>query len=250
MLRDIVVIGDKIEINKTNSRGHEPENTKRYVSQLLDYVDTDVINIAMPIDGGKIIPLEVGESYNLCFYASKGLFQCTCNIINRTKEDNIYTAVAQITSELEKIQRRQFYRMECLLDVEYRIISREESLLKDSLKKNQVNQALKVEIEKKLKSYDKDYLKASITDLSGGGARFTSDISLQKEDKLVIKLALIISGIIKNYSIGAEVISSTKLLNRIGKYENRVEFRDIGKKEREEIIKYIFEQERQKRRNV
>jgi c-di-GMP-binding flagellar brake protein YcgR len=45
------------------------------------------------------------------------------------------------------------------------------------------------------------------------------------------------------------VIVSDKLLNYPEKYENRVEFTDIGRADREDLIKYVFEQERKRRKN-
>jgi c-di-GMP-binding flagellar brake protein YcgR len=49
--------------------------------------------------------------------------------------------------------------------------------------------------------------------------------------------------------LGADIVSSGRIINRLGVYEHRAEFNDITQKDREALIKYIFEQERRRRRN-
>ena len=51
----------------------------------------------------------------------------------------------------------------------------------------------------------------------------------------------------KKYEVISKVISCIELDNRPGTYEHRVQYYDIDPVEREEIIKYIFEEERKSR---
>ena len=51
----------------------------------------------------------------------------------------------------------------------------------------------------------------------------------------------------KKYEVICKVISAMELENRQGTYEHRVRFYDIDPMAREEIIKYIFEEERKSR---
>jgi c-di-GMP-binding flagellar brake protein YcgR len=53
----------------------------------------------------------------------------------------------------------------------------------------------------------------------------------------------------KPFDIMAKVIYSKKIENRPGYFENRVKFEYITKTTREEIIKYIFDEERKNRKN-
>jgi c-di-GMP-binding flagellar brake protein YcgR len=39
------------------------------------------------------------------------------------------------------------------------------------------------------------------------------------------------------------IISAEKMVNRVGFYEYRVQFKEVLKEDRESIIKYIFEEE-------
>ena len=72
MLDGIISIGDKIEIQMLDHNGKPVHIGRTFVSQLIDFIDQDVINIAAPIVFRRTILLQVGENYNLCFYTRKG----------------------------------------------------------------------------------------------------------------------------------------------------------------------------------
>jgi c-di-GMP-binding flagellar brake protein YcgR len=250
MLQDILTIGDKIDIKHLDRFGRPAHNAKTFVSQLIDFVDFDVIHIAAPITSSTPIILNVGEGYKLCFYTNKGLYQCNCVILSNRRENNIIVAVVRITSNLEKYQRRQYYRLECIIDMEYRVITSEEELLE---KKFQMEDFAsgdeRTQYRKILTRLQNEWVLASITDISGGGARFNSEVLHNHGDKLQIKLDLRLGSELRKMVLGAIVISSGSIENRTGVYEHRVEFNNIMKKDREDLIKYIFEQERRRRKN-
>lgn len=250
MLQDVLSVGDKIDIEKIDHAGNVMQNVRTYVSQLVNFVDQDVIHIASPIGNNRILVLEVGESYNLCFYSNKGLYQCNCVVINNHKENNVIIAAVRITSDLEKLQRRQYYRLECVHEIEYRAITREEEILENKVRLDDFkNVEERSECRKKLNQLNLNWQKASITDISGGGARFNSKEGHMTGDKVRIRFDFILGNELRKLLINAQMISSTKLTNRSGVYEHRVEFVEIGKNDREVLIKYIFEQERRRRKN-
>lgn len=250
MLRDVLAIGDKIDIKRIDPRGKTFPHGKTLVSQLVDFIDMDVISIATPIISGRIYLLEVGENYNLCFYSSKGLYQCDCTILKNYKENNTIIAVVRITSNLEKYQRRQYFRLECIHEIEYRVVTKEEELLERKLRNEDFQNAdERAECRKRLSLLGNDWIQAAFTDLSGGGARLNSSQQHNQGDKLRIKFDFVIRSELKKMVLGADLISSNRIMNRTGMYEHRVEFNDIMQKDREILIKYIFEQERKRRRN-
>jgi c-di-GMP-binding flagellar brake protein YcgR len=250
MLNKILSLGDKIDIKRLDSNGRIVKSMKTFVSQLVDFVDFDVINIATPIVYGKTILLDVGDKFNLCFYSSIGLYQCNCIILSNHKENNTMVSVVRITSNLEKFQRRQYYRLECIHDITYRIITIEEEILMKKLKEEDFQSVEeRNEYRRRLSQYDKAWIQAAIIDLSGGGARFNSNELHNQGEKILMKLDFNISGELKKMQLSAVIITSNKIMNRIGAYEHRVEFQNILQKDREDLIKYIFEQERKRRRN-
>ncbi len=248
MHSDIIRLGDKIDVTHLDRFGRLAHNARTYVSQLIDFVDKDVIQIATPIVSSTPIILNVGESYQLCFYTAKGLFQCNCQVLKNQRDNNIIVAVVRITSNLEKYQRRQYFRLECAEDITYRIITREEEILEERLQKNDYRTEDEYkEYKKRLLVLKAAWFSATMKDISGGGTRFVAAATHEKGDKLQIKLELAFKNEIKTFLAVAVIIAVDRVMNRTGLYEYRVEFTDIMKNDREDLIKYIFEQERKRR---
>jgi len=249
MVSDVVTIGDKLDLKSLSFSTKTIENEKIYKSQVLDFISEDTLSILMPIEGAKVIPLTVGEKYGLCFYTKKGLYQCKSVITDRGRSDNVYVLTVQVISQLEKYQRRQFYRLEYLLEIKYRIISDMEISIMNKLRNyNYENEAEQQNIINSLEALQKDRLSGTILDISGGGARFVSERSHERGNMLELSMEFDNSLGSKEFIIQALILSSNKMINRQGFYEHRVQFRDIPKEEREAIIKFIFEEERRQRK--
>jgi Predicted glycosyltransferase len=249
MLQEVLTLGDKIDIRRLDRNGQPAYNARTYVSQLVDFMEKDVIHIATPIMNSALIVLNIGESYNLCFYTVKGLFQCSCVILQNYKDNNTVIAVVRITSNLEKLQRRQYYRLECILDLMYHIVTKEEETLLRLIHANEFhNNEERSECMKLLEKLEDNWLTATVIDISGGGVRFNSSSLLNQGDRLKIKMDLFLSNLIRKIELNANVVSSGKIMNRSDLFENRVEFKDISKKDREDLIKFVFEQERKRRK--
>lgn len=253
MLQDILSIGDKVHIRQVDHSGKPIRNIQPYVSQLVDFDDTKAIHISAPIVNNQIYLLESNRRYNLCFYTGKGLYQCTCEVIEKCKDNNIVILKVMLISDLEKLQRRQYYRLEMLHEIDYRLVSKEEEQIERlmrQLMQSEIANSVEVDnLKKKLKELDHSWETTTITDLSGGGTRFNSKKIHQPGDKLKIRLDFITSGHLKKLIIDSVIVSASKLINLPGVYEYRVEFMNIRKKDRDDLIKYIFEQERRRRKN-
>ncbi|MBP1753760.1 MAG: hypothetical protein H6Q59_158 [Firmicutes bacterium] len=250
MLREVLSLGDKIDVKPLGRGGKPVLGARILVSQLVDFVDADVLNIAAPIVLGRTIPLPVGENFSLCFYTDKGLYQCNSMVLNNLKDNKTIITTVRIVTNLEKFQRRQYFRLECIHDIEYRPITIEEELLERRLSSEQfAKPEEQAETKRKLAQLNRAWISASVTDLSGGGAKFNSERLHNSGDKLRIKLDFESGGELKKLVLSANVISSNRILTRTGIYEHRVEFIDIMQRDRETLIRYIFEQERKRRRN-
>ena len=249
-MNDILTVGDKIDVRPPDAPGRVVQALKTYVSQVLDIIDEKTISIAMPHGKGLMYVLEKDVKYRLLFYTSKGLYQSFCKLDSIYRENNAIIAQVKLITELEKIQRRQYYRLECVHEINYRVVTQEEIVMEDRLAANKfLNPEERAAVRKKLVQLDRIWHNASITDLSGGGAKFSSDIPHMAGDRVRIKLDFISGGELKRLVLGAIIIASYKHENRSDKFEHRAEFYDIGKADREDLIKYIFEQERKRRRN-
>lgn len=252
MLSNVISIGDKIDLRRISYRKAkeiEEYETKIYVSQLLEYNSNNEALIAMPIVSGRIIPLTVGDHYHLCFYTKKGLFQCKVVITNRSKQNNIHTLTVTFLSDFEKYQRRSYYRLDCVLDIEYRILSTEE--LQWMQKFSDDKHPTQEEQEQYTQKFDEIanlWEEGTAIDISGGGMRFISSTLYEPSDKLRIKLFLEDQGKIQEQVVLASVISSARIPNKTGSIEHRVKFLKISNEQRETIIKFIFQEQRRIRR--
>lgn len=249
MINEIASIGDKLELRKIFSISKKSNKEVIYTSQILDIAADGVLNIAMPIEKGKLIPLTIDDKYQMYLFSSKGLYQCNILITNRYKDDKLFILTVQILSELEKFQRREFYRLDCLIDISYHCLSELEKKLTEKFIHNDfTSEEEKAIWNDKLEELEKVSYQGLLTDLSGGGAKFISDMKLDEELIVSMVIDLQIGSITKQLQLQGDVITSIKLPNRIGYYEHRIKFTDILKEERETIIKYIFEEERRLRR--
>lgn len=239
ILSKYITPGNRIEMQEMKRVKLTEENPKRkvYESQLVDIISDDRIEISIPMDKTKLILLPVDAEYDLFFYTPNGLYQCYARVLDRYKNNQVFTLLLGLTSNLRKYQRREYYRFSCALEMNSRPLQEEEI------------QA----IEK-----DSDILvpglplqKSVIVDISGGGLRFVANYAYEVDSLILCKYNLWIEGESKEYSLFGRVLSSKEIENRPGVYEHRVQYVYMDNDNREEIIKYIFNEERktiQKRR--
>ncbi len=236
MLTNFVKPGQKIELQSVEkvSGDNEEQMRKVYVSRVYDVLSEDRLEVLMPMEKTKLILLPVDAEYNICFYTEQGLYQCFVRIIDRYKCNNVYILVLELVSNLRKFQRREYYRFSCALEMESRDL---------------------LEEEKKALEQD-DYLlipglplrRSVIVDLSGGGLRFVSVQKYASDSVIYITYNLMLNGQKKKYELLGRILSVNEVKGRPGTYEHRVQYLNMDVGAREEIIKYIFEEERKYRR--
>ncbi|ABX43053.1 flagellar brake protein [Lachnoclostridium phytofermentans] len=247
MFKDIASVGDKIELVKINNQGNIINESKRHVSVVYELNEADYASIAIPIENSRLIPLEIGEYYLIYIYNKNGFYQCKAKVIKRFRIQSAYAAQIQIISDLEKQQRRQFFRLDIVQDMSFRVLAEDEW---DEIKKLQnsfINKSNIQEIMEKLQTNKTQiWQDGFMVDLSGGGLKFNSKEVCNKDDIIQVKFTLE-SGP-KKFLIFAKVISCSEAKNLPNIYAKRIVFLNIKNDEREAIVRYIFEEER-KRRN-
>lgn len=245
MISKILSPGDRLEVKKIVSekkrRELEEENSifaKTLISKIYDIIDETQLKIAMPMAEGRIIPLPVNSRFDVCFFSSGGLYSSAFTVIERYKENGLYILVVELIYELKKVQRRQYYRLDCVMEIEY--VKVEEEF---------VNQELdELVLEEKFAELEK--FNGIVMDISGGGIRFASEEELPKNSMVIVKLNLEFGKDQKIFGVLGKVLSSKKVRNNQGMYEQRIEYFEMQAKIREKIIRYIFEQERRLRNKI
>lgn len=242
MITDILQIGNKIDIctlDKSEIRRAEGGKVPILSSQLESVDENGDLVIHMPMHKGKIILLSLGSRYELMFYTRRGLYRGVCQVTDRYKEDNLFMVKMALKSGLNKFQRREYFRLECILGMETYKVDREEALKLDE-----------AHMEQRVKDPEiaETAEKAVIVDISGGGIRFVSEKRHEEGECLIVRTLLKNENMNQPLLVIASVISSRKASANVDRYETRAEFLHLGTKLRETIIKYIFDEDRKLRK--
>lgn len=241
----IIEVGNKIDIRIVN----QIENAKTtgepphiYKSQLLDFFENGDIEISMPSENGQIRLLPLGLRYELVFYTKSGLYRGYGEVKERYKTDNRFMLRVAFHTPLNKYQRREYYRLNCAMEAAFYIINKEMAMLEHT-----------DEIETALRENEEaagEKMSAYVRDISGGGMRFVTDVELPEDSYILVYIRLGEKAQDAVYPIVGRVISSGKVEDVTpAKYEQRVEFILKDSRVREDIIRFIFEEERKARRN-
>lgn len=236
LLSKFIVPGSKIELEAIE-RLLQKDGTykrKKFDSKVVEVIDEEHLEILMPMEQTKLVLLPVNGEYEVHFFTDKGLFQCLVRVVDRYKNGNIFLLSIEMISNLQRYQRREYYRYSCLMDMRIRECSPNE------------NFAIKREAD-----FAPEFLptvQATIVDISGGGIRFTMNSPLERDSYVVVYFTLSMGGRTKEYEVVSKILACKEMENKRGYYEHRIQFMKITNSEREEIIRYIFEEERKKRK--
>lgn len=244
MLTDVLQVGDRVEIRILQEvlKGYKVSGKPRvFISKIFDIPsETDVI-LAMPVESSKVILLPKDVRYDLSFYSKKGLFNCTAEVKGRYKEGHVYSLAMSITSPLQKLQRRKFFRLDCLMDFTYYVLyDDEEKEMTDPYEAHEYH----------LRHFpDEGRKKGTIVDISGGGIRTVTDEPLPIDGELLVFFRVAMDNMEYAFCSFAYVVKCREQEKNRHHYESGLEFKKLDKNERERIVKYIFQEERSKRQN-
>lgn len=235
MLTKLVNPGDAIELTALDRTAKKPVTERKvYASKVYDIISDDQLEILMPMEQSKLLLLPVDGEYMMCFCTKNGLYQCSCRVVDRYKSKGIYSLLVEITSELQKRQRREYYRYACILTMWAReLVEEERAALERGVDY----------IEEELPSR-----KATVVDISGGGLRFVGKNQYEKGSDIYITYELPIQSKVMRIDLIGRVLMSKPIENQPGEFEHRIQYARISREFREQIIRYIFEEERKNRR--
>ncbi len=238
MIEKFISPGDKLEMRSTVEvlLPDGTEGIKLYKTKIYDICEDGRLEIVMPMEQTRLVLLPVDGIYDVCFFSHGGMYKADVRIVDRQKINGIYILVAEMITNLRKHQRREYYRFNCIIGMWTRQMTPQEtfSLMEHGIIGELTDGALS---------------RGVIVDISGGGLRFVSRELFQQDSLLFANFKLTIAEETKEFTLAAKVIYSKEIENRESEYENRLKFVYIKDSEREDIIKYIFEEERRCRKN-
>lgn len=220
MLHTAVTLGDKIELTKKT----EITEADTFYSMIYEIVDDEKILIQAPIEGGRIVPLEKDIIYYACIYTDRGLYRGEVELTRRLKDEKLHYLELTLITPMKKYQRRQYYRMNCILSFQYMVEGTDEI------------------------PEDMEVLQGTLLDISGGGIRFSTDQPIQVDARIKCHLKLNLTSYSIDLIAYGNVLQSKVIEPDRIHYQNRVMFEELDLEDREKIIKFIFEEERRRRK--
>lgn len=235
MVSNFIKPGDKIDINLLHQN-----NGKIYKSSVFGFLNSQIVEIAMPTDGGKMVVFNLGVQCQLYFCTATGLYTCEAVVAQRYKKENFFLLAMKITSEIKKFQRREFYRVECLMDFAYFHIPNEVAELETT---SELIRCLRGE------EYEGQERMARTRDISGGGIRFTAMEPLEVGQSILVAIQLTNDKVDQMFYLVADIMSCELAENSDDRWVVRAQFRYKDLDDRDLIIRYVFEQDRMMRKN-
>lgn len=204
---DFMHVGRKLIIEKKVGSSYE-----EYPSQILDILDNEELVVSGPIIKNSLILIHEGENIDLSFVVEdKGRYNFTVEVIER-QNNPIYILRVKKVSKIKKIQKRKFFRLDTDVNID---------LYYDKDGKESLEQCV-------------------IKDISGGGIRIHCNNKYEPGEEVRL-----------DFNVDGQHIESNAVIKRVEdieslnhKYFIGVEFIDIGDKNREKIVKHIFEEQR------
>jgi c-di-GMP-binding flagellar brake protein YcgR len=151
---------------KINDRVEVIKDEKAYKALIMD-IREDFLAINLPVNDGNYLMLHSNEKIELNSYLDDGrCFKFYSEVLLRGKENNIIFYKLSPPFDVEKIQRRNFFRVDLTDDIHYKKIT-----LVEEADFNNI-----------------PYKKGLMVDLSAGGLKLKTRDNIRDDDLLLIKM--------------------------------------------------------------
>ena len=231
---DVVRPGDRVDLEMISVDGEGREERKYHITKVYDISDDAIVEVVMPQEQGRTIIMSQNAQYEMFFYAGRGLYSCIGEVIDRRNDDNVAVAVLEPVTELSKKQRREYFRYSCAIGMMGR-------QLPDWEEKSYLEQS-------KLDIMAEPVVRGVIVDISAGGMRFVSQAEYELGRLVHTRFVLDLKEGRRTYDAVVRVITAEKMQNQPSNREYRGQFLYMENGAREEIIRFIFEEERKTRK--
>jgi len=236
MIEKYIKPGQRVEMKAVKRTSlKDDQSDKVYATKVYDVLSDDELEIEMPIEQTKLILLPVDGEYQSFFYAGAVLYECVVRIKGRYKANSVYLLKVEIETNLTKHQRREYYRYSCAIEMSSRVLCEEE--ITEAGDKQDIFRLVP----------GLPLRKGIVADISGGGLRFTTDEQYERGSLIMTKFTLSVRGAARTFELVGRVLAVKELEKRRGVFEHRIQFININKQTREEIIQFIFDEERRLR---
>lgn len=194
------------------------KNKKYYNSKIVSVSSTEVILLA-PMEKGILVPLRIGDLITVSYNDDNAIYSFDAQV-DRRQGGVDQTITVQTPADIRRVQRRNFVRIDVTLPMVYYTVDDTAGQYSSGVQ-------------------------TKVIDISGGGLRFESDRPLDKD--LVLDLVVELGGGERISAIGQVVRSLPIEKSGFNKYSIGIQFTIIEERDRDKIIKFIFQKQRELR---
>ncbi len=184
-----------------------------YLSKVAE-VNKDDFKVTAPFSKGEIVPLRMGQPVQLFCTGNSAAYTFLAKVIGRQNKP-VALLTLEKTSEIKRIQRREFFRLKAKRKVDYRVIDDDKG--------------------------DEGFKDTMTVDISAGGLKLIVGDSMPTAGML--ELTIDIPGL-ENVILKGEIVNTYDLPDGSA---ISVEFLDIKPNQQDAIITWLFDYQRELR---
>lgn len=210
-LKKFLAVGEKIQIEYFDEIGRHND----YKSQIVEIHDNELVDVLIPIHKKREVYLRQDTVIKIIVTKGEAVYEFRA-VLYETLFESIPLMRLKLLTEMNKIQRRDFYRLKVMIDIQVRLVENYDE-----------------------KKYG-EKSKGNMLDISSGGLSFCSRTEYQEKDILELTLDLNDNKLI----VFGEIVRRTLNDNYRSPYSYGVKYVRMNVIERNVITKFIYEEQR------
>ncbi|NMB40935.1 MAG: hypothetical protein GX996_03255 [Firmicutes bacterium] len=194
-----------------------------YGKSIISEISDDHLVIGVPMKKRELIDLQEGTVYIFKMTLDDALYYFRSEVLGTKISRDLVFYLISWPQKAERLQRRNFYRIPCTLDISYFVVSSGDSM------------------QEKPDAEKAETKTAQVGNLSGGGLLLIADEKLSEGTVLQMHLFLRSKKKRKKVTVKGKIVRVQPFrLGKTVRYRYGVKFLDLEEKRRDEIIHYIF----------
>ncbi|NEZ45908.1 flagellar protein [Clostridium niameyense] len=189
-----------------------------YICTIQD-VTEDNIYVNIPVKDGKYLPLHAREKVTALYFVKNYIFRFHTIVVGR-KVDKILLIALKKPQKLVRVQRRNFVRISVVLKTSGALIKEIDDI-------HNIKEGI-------LPNPQFDFFNMTILDLSGGGARISTEKDLELKQEIILNIPFKEETI----TVKGRIVRKCRDKGRSNIYG--IKFLELEDKNRETIIRFIF----------
>lgn len=215
----MVTLGEKVEI-VVNFNSHRE---KTYFSMIQDIPDRDTMIINLPMSKGEAAFLHMGQEIAVNYFRCHGQYYFMATVIDRYEKGNSHFFEIKKISETHRLQRRNYYRLAKTMPVRIDVFLKED---KDSTKT----------------------IHGHTCNICGGGLGVILKEEIPVDASVRCIFELNYDGNIEKIEAKGRVVRCDPLTDSDDRFEVGICFEDMPEGQRDEIVKFVFSEQRRLRK--